>query len=71
MGWGWQRQARAERGRRACQGPGREWVSRAVCSWQAIRHARSMGGSSSMAGEEWKEGGGSCPPHRRTKYKLS
>jgi len=53
------------------EGPGRaiqaslsvgEWVSMAVCSWQAIRHARSMGGSSPMAGEEWREGGARAPP---------
>ena len=37
--------------------PPREWVSRAVGSWQAIRRARSMGGSSPTAGEEWREGG--------------
>ena len=49
---------------------GRKWVSMAVCSWQAIRHAMRMGGSSPMAGEEWREGG-LWPPHGRTKYKLS
>ena len=37
--------------------PLREWVSRAVCSLQAIRHARSMGDSSQV-----ERGGGSCPP---------
>ena len=36
----------------------------------AIRHARSIGGSSLMAGEEWREGGARAP-HGQTKYKLS
>ena len=38
------------------------WVSRAVCSWQAIRHAKRVGGSSPTAGEEWKEGGVRASP---------
>ena len=54
--------------RRAIQASlwGGGWVSMsawqcAVCSWQAIRHARSMSASSPTAGEEWRGGGGSCP----------
>ena len=52
-GPGWARQASLSVGER---------VSRAVASWQAIRRAGRMGGSSPMAGEEWREGGARAPP---------
>eukprot|EP00967_Tisochrysis_lutea_P027398 scaffold31763_cov36-Tisochrysis_lutea.AAC.1 len=50
----------------------REWVRRAVCSSQAVGHARRKGSSSPTAGgQEWREVGGLVPPHGRTTYKLS
>ena len=74
MGWPRATRGQDERTRRACQweavgewesGESGEWVSRAVAvgSWQAIRHARRMGGSLPTAGEEWREGGDRAPPH--------
>ena len=58
-----------ERDRQACRGKVGQQDS---LLWQAMRHARRVGGSYPMAGEEWREGE-LVPPisHGQTKYKLS
>ena len=62
---GWPRRARTSEPGELVWGR-REWVSRAVPSWQAIGHARRMGGSFPRAGGGAESGGsgagGSCPP---------
>ena len=67
-GIGWLRQARAsDSGVPVGRGMGQQG-NVLMASHQG--HARGVSGSSPMAGEDWREGGGSCPSMSRPNLNL-